>query len=96
MNLIVDGVKGNFIPYISTLDTSKKMYDSLSKLFIMKNIGQVAILKNELRIVKMTKDDTMPSYFVRIAHIRDELQAVDEIILDKELMIASLLGLTKS
>ena len=81
MNLIVDGVKDNLIPYISTLDTSKKMYDALSRLFTIKNIGQVASLKNELWTVKMTKDDTVSSYFVRTSRIRDELQAVDEIIL---------------
>jgi len=44
ISLIVDGVKYNFIPYIST---SKKMYNALSKLFTIKNIGQVASLKNE-------------------------------------------------
>lgn len=80
MSLIVDGIKENLIPYISTLNTLKSMYDALSKLLTIKNIGQVASLKNELRIVKMTKDDAVSSYFVRISRIRDELQADDEII----------------
>lgn len=83
-------------PYISTLDTSKKMHDSLSKLFTIKNIRQVASLNNELRTVEMTKDDTVSSYFVRIAYIRDEIKEFDEIIPDKELVIVSLLGLPKS
>jgi len=57
----VDGVKYNLIPYISKIYTSKKIYDSLSNLFTIKNIGQVASLKNEVQTVKMTKDDTMSS-----------------------------------
>jgi len=44
----------------------------------------------------MTKDDTISSYFVRISCIKDELQAIDEIVPKKELMIVALLGLPKS
>ena len=92
----MDGVKDNLIPYISMIDTAKKMYDALSKLFTIKNTGQVESLTNELWTVKMTIDDTMSSYFVRIYQIRDEIQVFDEIIPDKELVIVALLGLPKS
>lgn len=61
------------------------MYEALSKLFTIKNIGQVASLKNDLRTIKMAKDDIVSSYFVRISRIRDELQAIDEIITKKNL-----------
>ena len=69
------------------------MYDALTKLFTIKNIGQVASLKNELRTTNMTKDDIVPSFFVRISRIRDELQAIDELVSEKELVITALLGL---
>jgi len=59
MNLIVDGVKNNLIPYISNINSTQGMYEALSKLFTIKNIGQIASLKNELRTVKMTNDDTI-------------------------------------
>ena len=58
------------------------MYEALSKLFTIKNIGQIASLKNELRTIKITKDDTMASYFIRISRIRDELQVIDEYVLE--------------
>lgn len=87
MNLIVHGVKDNLIPCISTLDSSIKMYDALPKLFTIKNIGQVASLKNDIRTVKMTKDDTVSSYFVRITRIY-ELQAIDGRFPEKELVIS--------
>ena len=75
MSLMVDGIKDILIPYISNIDSAQEMYEALSKLFTIKNLGQVASLKNELRATKMTKDDTMASLFVRIPIIRDYIQA---------------------
>ena len=67
MSIIVDSIKYHLIPYISHLDSSKNMYDSLTNLFSIKNIGKVMSLKNELRDMKMNDDDNIASYFVRIS-----------------------------
>jgi hypothetical protein len=67
MSIIVDSIKDHFIPYISHLDSSKKMYDALTNLFSVINIGQVMSMKNELRDMKMNDDDSITSYFVRIS-----------------------------
>jgi hypothetical protein len=80
MSIIVDSIKDHLIPYISHLDSSKKMYDALTHLFSVRNIGQVMSLKNELRDMKMNYDDSITSYFVRISQLRDQLQAIEEII----------------
>lgn len=96
MTLMVDGIKYNLIPYISNIDSAQEMYEALSKLFTIKNLGQVASLKNELRTMKMEKDDIVASFFERIARIRDYLKAIDEIVPEKELVIVALLGLTPS
>jgi hypothetical protein len=48
MSIIVDSIKDHLIPYISHLDSLKKMYDALTNLFSVRNIGQVMSLKNEL------------------------------------------------
>jgi hypothetical protein len=48
MSIIVESEKHHLIPYISHLDSSKKMYDALINIFSVKNIGQVMSLKNEL------------------------------------------------
>jgi hypothetical protein len=77
MSIIVDSVKNHLIPYISNLDSSKKMYDSLTNPFAVKNIGQVMSLKNELHDTKMTKDEIVASYFVRIYQLRDQLQDIE-------------------
>jgi hypothetical protein len=52
MSIIVDSIKYHLIPYISHLDSSKNMYDALTNLFSVRNIGQVMRLKNELRDMK--------------------------------------------
>jgi hypothetical protein len=96
MSIIVDSVKDHLIPYISNLDSSKKMYDALTNLFAVKNIGQVTSLKNELRDTKMTKDDTVASYFVRISQLRDRLQAIEEVIPEKEIVNIAINGLSRS
>jgi hypothetical protein len=76
MTIIVDSIKDHLIPCISHLDSSKKMYDALTNLFSVRNIGQVMSLKNELRDMKMNDDDNITSYFVRISQLRDQLQAI--------------------
>jgi hypothetical protein len=96
MSIIVDSIKDHLIGYISHLDSSKKMYDALTNLFSIKNIGQVMSLKNELRDMKMNDDDGLTSYFVRISQLRDQLQAIEEIISEKELLNIVLNGLPKA
>jgi hypothetical protein len=96
MSIIVDSIKYHFIRYISHLDSSKKMYDALTNLFSVRNIGQVMSLKNELCDMKMNDDDIITSYFVRISQLRDQLQAIEEIISKKELVNIVLNDLPKT
>jgi hypothetical protein len=96
MSIIVDSINDHLIPYISNLDSSKKMYDALKNLFLVRNIGQIMSLKNEPCDMKMNDDDSITSYFVRISQLRDQLQAIDEIISEKELANIVLNGLPKT
>ena len=61
MSIIVDSIKDHLIPYISHLDSSKKMYDALTNLFSIRNIGQIMSLKNELCDMKMNDDGSITS-----------------------------------
>jgi putative lipoic acid-binding regulatory protein len=95
MSIIVEYIKYHPIPYISHLDSSKKMYDSLTNIFSVKNIGQVMSLKNELHDMKMNDDESITSYFVRISQLRDQLQSIEEIISEKDLVNIVLNGVLK-
>jgi hypothetical protein len=80
MSIIVESTKYHLIPYISHIDSFKNMYDALTNIFSVKNIGQVISLKNELHDMKINDDESITSYFVRISQLRDQLQAIEEII----------------
>jgi hypothetical protein len=95
MSIIVDSIKYHLIPYISHIDSLKKMYDDLTNLFLVRNIGQITSLKNELRDMKMNDDDNIPSYFVRISQLRYQLKSIEEIISEKELVNIVLNGIPK-
>ena len=93
MTLLVEDIKENLVPLIENIDLSQEMYEALSKLFTIKNIGKVESPKNELRTTKMTKEDIVSSLFAKIARIRYELLTIDEIMPDKELVITTILVL---
>jgi phosphotransferase system IIB component len=95
-SIIVDSIKDHLIPYISHLDSSKKMYDDLTNIFSVRNSGQVMSLKNKLCDMKMNDDDNITSYFVRISQLRDQLKDIEEIILEKELLNIVLNGISKT
>jgi hypothetical protein len=80
MSIIVDFVKHHLIPFISHLDSSNNMYDALTNLFSVRNIGHVMSLKNELCDMKMNDDESTTPYFLRIYQLRDQLQAIEEFI----------------
>jgi hypothetical protein len=96
MSIIVDSVKHHLITYIFHLDSSKKMYDVLTNLLLVRNIGQVMGLNNELHDMKMNDDDNIKSYFVRISQLRYQLKSIEEIISEKELVNIVLNGLPKT
>jgi hypothetical protein len=72
------------------------MYDALTNLFSVRNIGQVMSLKNELCDMKMNDDDSITSYFVIISQLSNQLQVIEEIISEKELVNIVLNGIPKT
>jgi hypothetical protein len=96
MRIIMESTKYHLIPYIYHIESSKKMYDALTNLFLVRNNGQVMSMKNELHDMKMNDDETITSYLVRISQLREQIQAIEEIISEKELVNIVLNGLPKT
>jgi len=48
-------------------------------------------LRNQLRVTKMTKNDTIATYFMKVSQIKDQLVAINENIDDSELTTITLL-----
>ena len=47
--IIVDSIKDNLIPQVSSRETPKKMFDALSGLFEGRNINRKMTLRNQLK-----------------------------------------------
>jgi hypothetical protein len=91
--IIIYSVRDHLIPHISKLKTTKEMFDALKKLFESNNTNRAIALKHQLQNVKMTKADTIATFFMKISEIRDQLGTIGEIISDRELVMLTLNGL---
>jgi hypothetical protein len=79
--IIIYFVRDHLIPHISNLKTTKQMY--LKKLFESNNTNKALALRHQLQNLKMTKSDTIATFFMKISEIRGQLGAIGEIISDR-------------
>jgi len=49
-------------------------------------------LRNQLRVTKMIKNDTIATYFIKVSQLKDQLAAINENIDDSELTTLTLNG----
>ena len=75
--IIADSIKDHLIPQLSSLKTPKAMFDALTKLFEGKNINWKMTLRNQLKNVKIQNAETIQSYFTRVSHIKEQLEAIN-------------------
>jgi hypothetical protein len=93
--IILDGVKDHLIPHLAEKMTAKEMWDALKNLFEAKNENRKMALKAKLHDTKMGKEESVSSYLTRVAQVKDELSAVEEVITNSELVRIALNGFTK-
>ena len=89
----MDSMIDHLVPLIASQETTKKMYDALKKLYENENPSRILALKDQLRQVKLTKDDSISSYLWKITWIKDQLAVVDESVSDRDLVLTSMGGL---
>ena len=89
----MESIKYHLVPLIATKNTAKNMYDALKKLYENENPSRILALKDQLHQVKFTKDDSISSYFLKIAQIKDQLAVVHESVPDRDLVLTSMGGL---
>ena len=94
--IITNSIKDHLIPHVSSLKTPKAMFDALTKLFEGKNINQKMTLRNQLKNVKIQNAETIQSYFTRVSHIKEQLEAVDEEVENTEIVMTTLNGLPRT
>ena len=93
--IIVESIKYKLIPQVSSSRTSKEMFDALYDLFKGRNINRKMTLRNHLKSVKAQKSETMQSYFTRVAQIKDQLEAIGDMVEEAEIVMTTLNGLPR-
>jgi hypothetical protein len=90
--ILLDSVKDHLIPHICELQTTRKMCESLNRLYERKYIRWNLALRNQLHNMKMENSESVSSYLMRVSQIRDQLAAIGDVIGDKELVTKTLNG----
>ena len=71
------------------------MFDALSNLFEGRNINRKMALRNQLKSVKVQKSETMQSYFKRVSQIKEQLEAIYDMVEETEVVMTTLNGLPR-
>jgi hypothetical protein len=93
--IIIYSVRDHLLPRIATLKTTYEMYDALKNMFESNNTLIALTLKNQLQHMKMTKADTVATFFMNLSEIRYQLGAIGETISDRELVLTILNALPR-
>ena len=56
------------------------MFDALTNIFEGKNINWRMTLKNQLKGVKIQKIETIQSYLYRVSQIKEQLEAIGDMV----------------
>ena len=93
--IIIYSLRYHILPRIANMKTTYEMYEALKNMFESDNTLRALTLKGQLQNIKMTKGDTMATFFMKMSKIRDQLGAIGEIISDRELVLTTLNNLPK-
>ena len=76
--------------------TAFDMMNALRNGYEVNNASRVLALKRQLNHIQIKKGESINSYFLRVASIRDELSSIGTIINDTELTLMAIDGLPDS
>jgi hypothetical protein len=93
--IIADSIKDHMIPYVSSKNTLKEMFDALTRLYEGKNINQKMNLRTQLKNTRMQKEEMIQEYFSRISEFKEQLESIGDSIDEDKLIMTALNGLTR-
>jgi hypothetical protein len=94
--VLLESVKDHLIPHIVEKTSAKEMYDALVGLYQNGNTSRELHLKHQLQVIKMSIEDTIFSYLMKITQICDQLATISVTVEDVDLVNATLRGLPRS
>jgi hypothetical protein len=72
------------------------MYKTLKGMFESDNTLRALALRSQLQSTKMTKDDTVALFFMKLSEVKEQLETIGENMSDRELVLTTLQNLPKS
>lgn len=83
--ILIESIKDHLIAYVSELETSKEIYVKLVELFLVSTIGEVTLLRYELYKMKISKEEGIAPYYIKVSEMRDQLQELGDVMSDREI-----------
>ena len=74
-HIIVDSIKDQLIPQVSSKDTPKEMLDALSRMYEGRNMNRKMNLRAQLKCTNMSKGESIHEYFTRVSQFKEQLEA---------------------
>nr|ABK23089.1 unknown [Picea sitchensis] len=62
-------MKDHLIPHVAEKTSAKEMYDALVGLYQNRNTGRKLHLRHHLQVVKMSSENTVVNYLMKITRI---------------------------
>jgi hypothetical protein len=93
--IIADFIKDHLIPQVSSKNTPKEMFDALTRMYEGRNINWKMNFRTQLKNTKMQKGETVHDYFSRVSQFKEQLEAIGDNLVEDELIMTTLNGLTR-
>lgn len=94
--LIFESIKDSMMPLVQSLPIAKDCMDTLSKLYDVDASSLKRSLKKELFTMKIKKDETVASFFFRIAQLKEQLSIIAVVTDTDDFIGAAIDGLLDS
>lgn len=94
--ILIDSVTDHLVPLISKMTIARDMFKTLEGLYEINNTSRALALRQQLHQVKMAKGESVMSFFMKISELRDQLSAIGDQVIDKDLVMLALNGLPHS
>ena len=94
--LIFESIKDNMMPLVQSLSTAKECFDTLSKMYDIDAPSLKRSLKKQLFNMKMEKNETVASFFSRVAQLKEQLLSIGAMRETNDFIGAAIDGLLDS
>lgn len=78
--ILIESIKDSLSPFVAKLKTSKEIYDKLVELYSISTTGEIISLRTELYKMKVSKEEGVASYLMKVSQIKYHLQELGETI----------------